>query len=877
MKLFQKIIAALATLGAMVACVEEPEVIKVTGVEVNPSTITLEEKESFTLGVTVIPETATDKTVKWSSSDMGIVAVQDGLIKAISQGTAIVTATANDGSGASGHCIVTVVEAGVAVKGVKLSPDELNLAIGDKATLTAEVEPSDAANKNVIWFSSDESVATVNDGEVEAIAEGEATITVKTVYGGHTATCKVHVSTEVVQATDIYFEQDHYSVTKGESIQLTVSCVPDDARSPELKWSSDDTKVATVSSAGLVTGKNYGVAVIKAESKNDPGMYAECTVTVSPKADDVKSINLSQEEIWLIEGDEDLFHLYVETDPEGFDINDMDIELTAAESEINSSKDPVIWNRVNTFTIQLEPVAAGDCYLNFSAGAATASALIHIRKVPKSFEIDADYIALQVGNHMSVNYIMTPDKPEYRLAVKAYTDDSVVAFTTKDGGVFGQTVGKTVLHAYPAGLPDLEKCCNVYVYNASGPKIDNIKLNKKEVFLHAGEEDFVTAIIDPSDSKYPVDWYIEDENVAEITVSEGGGECTVRGRELGRTVLHVRSVAGSKVDVTCNITVAEDSDVESVTLPESRTMKKAGTIYLTANITGNYKTIEWINYDPELIRVTPDKKDPKTAKIDAWSQDGFATVAVLVDNYHIAYCKITVGAGGSGGDSSGSSNGHDYVDLGLSVKWATCNVGASKPEEYGDYFAWGETVPYYADGHSQDEPCSSWRKISGRTISGYNWETYLWSNDDGSKFTRYCPSDKASYWGGKSIPDGKTDFKDYDYKDDAARANWGDSWRMPTDAEWTELRDECTWKWTTLNGINGRLVTGPNGNRMFLPAAGGRGDTHIDTVGEYGFYWSSSLFKDNPFFAYDSYFNYATFDWNAINRSAGQSVRPVLD
>ena len=144
MKLFNRIIAAVATLGAVIACVEEPDVIKVTGIEVNPATITLQEKESYTLEVTVSPATATDKTVKWSSSDMGIVAVQDGLIKAIAKGTAVVTATANDGSGVNGLCVVTVVESGAAVKGVKLSPGELNMAIGDKTTLTVEIEPADA-------------------------------------------------------------------------------------------------------------------------------------------------------------------------------------------------------------------------------------------------------------------------------------------------------------------------------------------------------------------------------------------------------------------------------------------------------------------------------------------------------------------------------------------------------------------------------------------------------------------------------------------------------------------------------------------------------------------------------------------------------------
>jgi hypothetical protein len=132
---------------------------------------------------------------------------------------------------------------------------------------------------------------------------------------------------------------------------------------------------------------------------------------------------------------------------------------------------------------------------------------------------------------------------------------------------------------------------------------------------------------------------------------------------------------------------------------------------------------------------------------------------------------------------------HEYVDLGLSVKWATCNVGATKPEEYGDYFAWGETTPKDA----------------------YDWSTYKWCNGGPSTQTKYCTN--SSY----GTVDNKTTL---DLSDDAACANWGGSWRMPTRAEQDELRNNCTWTWTTQNGVNGYKVTGTNGNSIFLPAAG---------------------------------------------------------
>ena len=189
------------------------------------------------------------------------------------------------------------------------------------------------------------------------------------------------------------------------------------------------------------------------------------------------------------------------------------------------------------------------------------------------------------------------------------------------------------------------------------------------------------------------------------------------------------------------------------------------------------------------------------------------------------------------------------MDLGLSVKWATCNVGANKPEEYGDYFAWGETQPK----------------------SNYDWSTYKWHND--SNTTLLTKYNISSYLG---TVDNKTTL---DLSDDAARANWGGSWRMPTDAELTELREQCTWTWTTQSGVNGHKVTSDkNGKSIFLPAAGYRYDSSLGdagSYGSYGCYWSSSLFADNPYNAW-SVNSSSDYVHRGINsRDCGFSVRPV--
>lgn len=194
---------------------------------------------------------------------------------------------------------------------------------------------------------------------------------------------------------------------------------------------------------------------------------------------------------------------------------------------------------------------------------------------------------------------------------------------------------------------------------------------------------------------------------------------------------------------------------------------------------------------------------------------------------------------------SGIENGYTWVDLGLSVKWATMNVGATKPEEYGDYFAWGETT----------------------TKSTYNWSTYKHCQGSENTLTKYNTN------GGYGTVDNKTQLE---LTDDAARANWGGSWRMPTDAEMTELRNNCTWSWTTQNGVMGYKVTSKsNGNSIFLPAAGSRFDSSLHLAGSTGNYWSSSLSTNNPYRAWSVHFNSSDVYWVSDYRYTGQSVRPV--
>ena len=193
---------------------------------------------------------------------------------------------------------------------------------------------------------------------------------------------------------------------------------------------------------------------------------------------------------------------------------------------------------------------------------------------------------------------------------------------------------------------------------------------------------------------------------------------------------------------------------------------------------------------------------------------------------------------------------HDYIDLGLpsGTLWATTNVGANAPEEYGDYFAWGETEPK----------------------DYYDWSTYKWCMGSNTTMTKYC--DNSSY-GYNGFVDNKTEL---DPEDDAATAAWGAEWRMPSLEQMQELMDNCTTEWTTRNGVNGRLFTSNiNGASLFLPAAGFRWGSSLRNAGAYGCCWSRTLYSSDPYNAYNLNFRSGLVHWNYFYRFSGQSVRAV--
>lgn len=196
-----------------------------------------------------------------------------------------------------------------------------------------------------------------------------------------------------------------------------------------------------------------------------------------------------------------------------------------------------------------------------------------------------------------------------------------------------------------------------------------------------------------------------------------------------------------------------------------------------------------------------------------------------------------------GGDPSAPS-GPTYVDLGLSVKWGTCNLGAVIPQGDGGYYAWGVTS----------------------TQDIYAWGTYTYCEGTMKSLTKYCGSAEYGQVDGLAL---------LDSIDDAAEVLLGDGWRMPTADEMEELVDSCQWEWTRIGSISGCQVTGPNGNSIFLPASGYHYNDALVGCGEYGSYWTASLGTGIPASSQCLGFREGAQYMSTNYRFHGYSIRPV--
>lgn len=270
--ILQLLIMAIAFL--LIGCEQEKEPISVTGVTLSQTSLNMMVGDAHILTATIEPSNAENKALFWHSNQPSVASVQEGVITAHKAGDATITVKTEDGN-KTAICEVTVKAKVVPIESISLDRSSVELIEGKSFTLTATITPDNATNKTITWSSSDESVATVENGKVISTKEGTATIIAKTEDGNKTATCEVKVIIPILS-----FEADTYEINKGKEMLLSLSVEPSSLVLDNLIWTSSNDDVATVSSEGIVSAKKEGETIISVQTE-DKKSIAQCKVIVT--------------------------------------------------------------------------------------------------------------------------------------------------------------------------------------------------------------------------------------------------------------------------------------------------------------------------------------------------------------------------------------------------------------------------------------------------------------------------------------------------------------------------------------------------------------------------------------------------------------------
>ena len=606
--------AALLCLGGCVPNTppEQDKPASVESVTLNTTSMELEIGESATLTAYVRPQSV-KADVTWSSSHPGIASVAGGVVTAISEGAAVITATAD---GKSDYCRVTVKKADVPdveVETITLKPNAVTLAEGETLQLTADVQPINANDRSVSWSTSNPAVAGVDkNGLVTAVSTGSATIAAT--HGNVSGFCKVTVtasSVEVVPVESITISRTSAALKVGESVQLSATVSPVDATDPSVSWSSSNTRVAAVTGEGFVRAREEGTATITARAGDKT---ATCRVTVSQNVVAVTDLTLSDHLINL-------------------KVNETH-QLTATVFPSNATDKTVFWsssdNGVATVSASglVTAIGNGIATIYATAGNVTIMCLVSVTggAVLFTLSLNRDELALHPKESFLLVATVSPsgatDEP-----VTWSSSDPEVATVSENGLVTAVAAGSTWI---TARIGREEAVCSVKVTDDQ-VAVTSILLNKTSLSLNEGETFQLTATVYPDNATdKTVTWSSSNTAVAAV----GNNGLVVAISEGTATIT---ATAGNK-SRTCQVSVSKNFiPVESVTLNETElTLDEDESFQLKATVkpdNATDKSVVWTSSAPDVVSV-----------FEGWiycNAAGTATITAQAGN-RTATCRVTV-------------------------------------------------------------------------------------------------------------------------------------------------------------------------------------------------------------------------------------------
>lgn len=589
--------------------------VAVSGLTIDSTSLDMIKGDTYTILATVEPSNASEKTINWSSSDSSIAVVSDsGVVTAISTGEAVITAVTRDGSYQK-QCKISVTQP---VTGITLALDTVKLAKGKSKTIKANIEPADASNKNLIWESSDESVATVtSSGVVRAKGAGNATILVTTADGGYSASCNISVYTAVSGVT---ISAETVSIPKGEKRILTATIEPADAQNQELTWTSSNESVAKIDAiTGQVTGRTVGTAKITVTTA-DGGYSDSCIVEVVQLA---TGVTLSFSSIALDAGKTKTVSATV-------------LPTSATDRTVTwTSSDEKVATVTSGGTVKA--ISAGSATITATSkdGAASAYCKVTVKQPATSLtlkstagtDLSKTTMKIAVGSKKTVVATLKPDNVTNN-GVTWSSSDKTIATVSSAGVVTGVKAGKVKITAKSAdGAVSTTITIRIYT------PVTSVALNKTSVTLKIGGSATITPTVKPSDATYKsVKWTSSNYDVATV---DSNGKITAKG--VGYAVITATTTQGSK-KATCNVSVVKP--VTGVSISQTSLRIEVGdkvTLKATVKPTdASNQTVSWKSSASSVAKVS-------SSGVVTARKLGTATITVTTaDGSYKKTCKVEV-------------------------------------------------------------------------------------------------------------------------------------------------------------------------------------------------------------------------------------------
>lgn len=571
--------------GVTATCWVNVTDIKVTGITLNKTTLNIKTGATEQLTAKVQPTDATNSKVTWSSNEPTVAEVdQTGMITAKKEGSAVITVTAQDGSGKTATCQVNVTD--IKVSGITLSASTLAMQTEDVKQLSVtNITPANATNKALKWESKNTWVATVDEsGNVTAKNPGEATITVTAAdNGGAQATCKVTVTERtapVIKVTQIQLSQTRASLNEGKELQLTATVLPTDATNQSLTWSSSVEGVATVDPTGKVTAIKAGTTVITATAKDDSGISASCTVQVTVPTVKVTGITLNKTTASVVKGKTVALTATVTPDT----ATDKTIKWTTSNKNVATvSTDGVVTAKA-AGTATITATAADDSGVKATCKITVTNPVVKVTKVT----LNKTTASVVKGKTLTLTATVTPTNATNK-KVTWKSSNTKIATVDSNGKVTAKAAGTATITCTAADGSGKSAACKITVKNPP-VKVTKLKINKTSVDLLKGKTVQLKVTVTPSNAtNKAVTWTSSNKRIATVT-SNG----LVKAVRTGTVTITAKAKDGSGKKVTCKINVYADS-VESYvariyTKALGRDPEPAGLKYWVGEIKAGRKT-----------------------------------------------------------------------------------------------------------------------------------------------------------------------------------------------------------------------------------------------------------------------------------------------